>query len=468
MSSWDIVVIAIGAMIGWGWVVSSGSWITTGGVGGAILGFVIGGVMVFFIGLTYAELTSAMPKCGGEHVFSMRAFGPNTSFVCTWGIILGYIGVICFESCTIPLCISYIFPGFLQGYLYTIAGFDVYASWVVSAALIAVVITYINIRGIKLAALFQKIMTVIIFLVGIFMIVTGLFMGDASNVSENLFVGEDAWTMVSGMMAVAMLTPFFYIGFDVIPQAAEEIKVPFQKIGKIMVFSIVMAIAFYVFVILAVGLLMDGDQIVSSMQGTGLTSVDAIMNAFSSEALADVVIIGGLCGLITSWNSFLIGGSRAMFAMGESNMIPRVFAKMHPRYRTPVYALLLIGILSIITPMFGREMLTWVVNVANMGCCVAYFIVGISFMRLRRKLPDMERPYKVRHANLVGVAAICMSGFMILMYIIPNTGSTLGFHEWIILIAWCLLGILFAGYSKMKYGDRFGKSESGECMGGED
>ena len=76
LSSWDILVIAFGAMIGWGWVVSSGSWITTGGVGGAALGFVIGGIMVFFVGLTYAELTSAMPQCGGEHVFSHRAMGP--------------------------------------------------------------------------------------------------------------------------------------------------------------------------------------------------------------------------------------------------------------------------------------------------------------------------------------------------------------------------------------------------------
>ena len=67
-SAWDILVIAFGAMIGWGWVVSSGGWIQKGGVLGAALGFVVGGVMIFFVGLTYAELTAAMPQCGGEHV----------------------------------------------------------------------------------------------------------------------------------------------------------------------------------------------------------------------------------------------------------------------------------------------------------------------------------------------------------------------------------------------------------------
>ena len=74
-SAWDILVIAFGAMIGWGWVVSTGNWIEKGGVLGAALGFCLGGVMIFFVGLTYAELTAAMPQCGGEHVFSYRAMG---------------------------------------------------------------------------------------------------------------------------------------------------------------------------------------------------------------------------------------------------------------------------------------------------------------------------------------------------------------------------------------------------------
>ena len=82
-SAWDILVIAFGAMIG-----SSGTWIDAGGVVGAALGFAIGGVMIFFVGLTYAELTAAMPQCGGEHVFSYKAMGATGSFICTWAIVL--------------------------------------------------------------------------------------------------------------------------------------------------------------------------------------------------------------------------------------------------------------------------------------------------------------------------------------------------------------------------------------------
>lgn len=76
-------MIAFSAMIGWGWVISTGDWINRGGALGAAIGFALGGIMIFFVGLTYAELTAAMPQCGGEHVFSYKAMGATGSFVCT-------------------------------------------------------------------------------------------------------------------------------------------------------------------------------------------------------------------------------------------------------------------------------------------------------------------------------------------------------------------------------------------------
>ena len=141
----DLIYLAFGAMIGWGWVVASGGWIESAGVLGTVLGFIIGGLMIYFVGLTYAELTTAMPKSGGEHVFSYRAFGPKGSYMCTWAIILSYVGVVCFEACSLPTIIQYIFPEFLQGYLYTVAGFKVYASWLAVAVISALLITYVNI-----------------------------------------------------------------------------------------------------------------------------------------------------------------------------------------------------------------------------------------------------------------------------------------------------------------------------------
>ncbi len=231
-NAWDILVIAFGAMIGWGWVVSSGGWIQKGGVLGAAIGFVLGGIMIFFVGLTYAELTAAMPQCGGEHVFSYRAMGSNGSFICTWAIVLGYVGVTCFEACAFPTILTYLWPGFLKGYLYTVAGFDIYASWLIVAIIVAFLIMIINIFGAKTAAILQTILTIIIGGAGILLIVASVINGSVDNLNGQMFAGTSTGGGIKAVLSVAVLSPFYFIGFDVIPQAAEEINVPPKKIGK--------------------------------------------------------------------------------------------------------------------------------------------------------------------------------------------------------------------------------------------
>lgn len=456
LSAWDILVIAFGAMIGWGWVVSTGDWIQKGGVAGAMLGFVIGGIMVFFVGLTYAELTSAMPQCGGEHVFSFKAMGPIGSFICTWAIVLGYVSVVCFEACALPTIITYLYPDFLQGYLYSVAGFDIYASWLAVAIIVSVLITYINIIGAKTAAILQTVLTVVIGGVGILLIASAALTGNSANLDNQIFMGASTGDMLKSTLAVAVMTPFYFIGFDVIPQAAEEITVSLKKIGRILILSIVLAVLFYALIIGGVGYVMNNSAIALSMKSAGgLVTADAMAVAFGSSMMAKVLIIGGLCGIITSWNSFLIGGSRAMYSMAESYMIPRIFAKLHEKYKTPINALLLIGLLSVIAPFFGRKMLVWVVDAGNFGCCLAYCLVSVSFIILRTKEPDMARPYKVRHYKIVGICAVIMSGFMVAMYMIPGSGAALVPQEWAMVLGWSILGVMFGGFCKAQYGVNF-------------
>ena len=457
LSSKDILVIAFGAMIGWGWVISTGDWIHRGGVLGAAIGFALGGIMIFFVGLTYAELTAAMPQCGGEHVFSYKAMGAVGSFICTWGIILGYVGVVCFEACAFPTIVSYIFPRFLKGYLYTVAGFDIYASWLALAVATAALMTFINILGAKTAAIVHTILTAIIFSVGVLLIVTSTVRGDIGNLMPQLFAGRGNQSAISHVMHVAVMTPFFFIGFDVIPQAAEEIQGSLKKIGKILIMSIIMAVAFYALVIIAVGYLMNPSEISASMKGAGLVTADAMAKAYGTKAMADVVIIGGLCGIVTSWNSFMIGGSRAMYSMADSNMIPKAFAKLHPRFKTPVNALLLIGVISMLAPLAGRQMLVWICDAGNLGCCLAYCMVSISFLILRKKAPEMPRPYRVKHYKFVGIMAAVLSGGMVSMYLIPGSGSTLVTQEWLMAGGWALMGAVFFAINKKKYGEQFGK-----------
>ena len=455
-SSMDILMIAFGAMIGWGWVVSTGDWIGTAGVVGAMLGFILGGVMIFFIGMAYAELTPAMPECGGEHVFSMRAMGPVGSFICTWAIILGYVSVVCFEACALPTIITYVWPQFLQGYLYSVAGFDIYATWLATAIVFAVFITVINIMGAKTAAKLQNILTLAIGAAGILLIAASVVTGNPSNLEGQMFAGSGMQGMMSTIIKVAAVSPFFFIGFDVIPQAAEEINVPLKKIGKILMLSIVLGVGFYALVIFSVGYVMNGSQIAASYNGSGLVTADAMANAFHSTIMAKVLILAGMCGIITSWNSFMIGGSRAMYSMAESYMIPKFFGRLHPKTNTPYVSILVVGLLSVLAPFAGRKMLVWIVDAGNFGCILAYCMVSLSFIILHVKEPTMPRPYKVKHWKFIGAMAVLMSAIMIMLYILPGTGVTLAPQEWAMVAGWTLLGVVFFIFSKLVYKEKFG------------
>jgi amino acid transporter/cytidylate kinase len=457
MGAWDILVIAFGAMIGWGWVINSGDWITTAGFMGSIIAMLIGGVMVFFVGLTYAELTSAMPQCGGEHVFSYRAMGPTGSFVCTWMIILGYVATSAFEATALPTVITYLFPKFNQVYLYSIAGKDIYLTTILLGVGVAVLITFINIIGAKTAAILQTVLTAIIAIAGILLVVGSAINGDGANITGQMWESGTGTTLGS-VFKVACMTPFLFIGFDVIPQAAEEINVPYKKIGKIMLLSIFLAVAWYLLIIFAVCYIMPQSAIAQEMSSqNGLVSAKAIEIAFRSPLMGKVLIIGGLCGIITSWNSFLMGGSRALYSMGESLMIPKMFGKLG-KHKTPEAAIILCGIACVAAPFFGRGVLVWLVDAASFGCVIAYMFVSISFCILRKKKPEMARPYKVKAGRFVGVMAVLMAGFMTLLYIVPASFSAaLVWQEWIVVGIWLALGVFFYFYSKKKYGAEFGR-----------
>lgn len=457
MGSWDILVIAFGAMIGWGWVINSGDWITTAGFAGSMIAMLIGGTMVLFVGLTYAELTSAMPQCGGEHVFSYRAMGANGSFVCTWMIVLGYVATAAFEAAALPTVITYLFPNFNQVYLYTIAGKDIYLTSVLLGVGFAVLITYINMRGAKTAAIFQTVLTAIIAIAGILLIVGSAVNGDSSNITGQMWEASTGNTLGS-VFKVACMTPFLFIGFDVIPQAAEEIDVPYKKVGRIMLLSIFLAIAWYLLIVFAVCNIMPQSAIAQEMNSqNGLVSAKAIEIAFNSPMMGKVLILGGVCGIITSWNSFLMGGSRALYSMGEALMVPAFLGKLG-KNKTPEAALILCGIACCAAPFFGRGVLVWLVDAASFGCVIAYMFVSISFCILRKKRPDMERPYRVKFGGFVGFMAVLMAAFMTLLYIVPASFSAaLVWQEWVVVGIWLALGVVFYAYSKNKYGEEFGR-----------
>ncbi len=103
-----------------------------------------------------------------------------------------------------------------------------------------------------------------------------------------------------------------------------------------------------------------------------------------------------------SWNGFLLGASRLLYAMAASGMLPRWFGRVHPRYRTPSDAILFVGGLSVLSPLFGRQMLVWLVDAGGLAIVIAFFLVAVTFLALRRREPGMERPFTVSRGRVVG------------------------------------------------------------------
>ncbi|MFD1007967.1 MULTISPECIES: APC family permease [Oceanisphaera] len=432
LSRLDVLFLAFGAMIGWGWVVLSGNWIMEAGTLGAMIAFVLGGVLVIFVGLAYAELASAMPTTGGALIYVLRGIGYKTGFVAAWALALGYISVVSFEAVALPTVIEYIFPDYKVGFLYSIQGYDVYASWVLVGMLGSVFITVVNLMGVKFAALLQMVLTIIIGIIGLMLIFGASVNGSAQN-ADPLLIGG-----MAGVLTVAIMTPFMFVGFDVIPQTAEEMKIPPRSIGRILIVSVVAAVIWYVAIIFAVGFGLDHETLISSV----LPTADAMSHVFGHNAFGIILILGGVAGIITSWNSFIIGGSRILCAMAERKMIPAWFSRRHARYHTPVNAIVFIGTLSTLAPLLGRPMLIWLVDAGGLAIVLAYALVAVAFVRLRRSEPDMERPFRAGKSSAIGWAAVFFSILFVALYLPGMPAALLWPYEWLIFAGWWGVGLL--------------------------
>jgi amino acid transporter len=294
-----------------------------------------------------------------------------------------------------------------------------------------VLISFINYIGVKSSAIVQTTVTLLVLAAGVLLFSGALFEGSAANM-EPLFV--DGW---NGVVAVAVMAPFMFVGFDVIPQAAQEIHLPARSIGRVLMGSIAMALAWYCLVLLAVSALLFS----SGIDPSSLATAQASTAAWGPLG-GHLLVLGGVGGIITSWNAFVVGGSRAIYAMANDGMLPAWLGRLHPKYRTPANAILAIGLLSAAAPFFGRKFLVWIVDSGSFAVVIAYMLVAISFLRLRKNEPGMERPFRLRHGKPIGWAALLGSTGLLFLYL-PGSPSALAWPvEWAIVLLWFVIGDL--------------------------
>lgn len=418
-------------MIGWGWVALTGNWVDRGGTIGAVLAFVIGAVLCIFVGLTYCELTPALPYSGGELVFTYKALGYHGAWFSGWMIAFAYIGVAAWEGPALVTAIDYLITIPRYGYLWTIAGFDVYATWLLIPVCVGSLLCVINTKGIKISTIFQAVVTTILAVGGIgFAIISGM-----NGSMENM---KPLFTSTNGMFSVVLAVPAMFVGFDVIPQVAEEMNLPLKKIPAAIVASILLAAGWYIMIILASSFAAPNEI----LGREGLSVVNAVNYAANNPIAGKLIVVTAIMGILSSWNGFIIGATRVLYSMGRAKMLPDFFGKLHKKYHTPGNAIVFIGIITILTPLLGKNSLGWFVDASAFGTVIAYLMVAISFVILRRTCKDLPRPFRVKHGMIVGMIAVMISLFFVSLYL-PVGSSSLSGVEWVIVGVWVGSGMLF-------------------------
>lgn len=432
---WSTLTLGVGAMVGFGWVTLVGGWIESAGSLGATLAFVVGGFMMAIVSLVYAELVAAMPKAGGEHNYIIRAMGPRWSFIGSWAITGGYATVVAFEAVALPRAIDYVVD-LEHVHLWTVSGSEVYLVWALVGSVVAVLITLINILGVKVAGGVQMFVVIFLFAIGALQIVGAFTGGEGANF-EPFFTGG-----AGGFFAVLIVVPFLFVGFDVIPQAAEEVNIPPRKVGNISFISVLIAAAWYIMIVLTVSSALTHEE----MAGSSLPAADAMGALFGNQFFANLMVAAGVAGIVTSWNSLQLGASRLMFSLARGGMLPAWFGKLHPKYGTPANALIVLGAIAMIAPFFGASALGWIVDAGSPMIVIAYLLVSISFVILRLREPRMERPLRIggkgKFGVIIGGLSIAITAFLASLYL-PGMPAGIGIESWLIFGIWWIVGAVF-------------------------
>lgn len=423
LSRWDLLAIGIGAVIGWSWIIYAGIWSSAGGTVGGLIGFAIAGVLCTFVGLAYAELTSAFPRAGGDVVFAYEGIGETAGIITAWAMILLWVGLVMIETQMFPVIMEGLgIPIPKWGAMYVVAGQQVYLSYILISLIGNAFFAFANFKGAKLSGTIQTAAVLILLVAAVFFMAGGLTLGNPTNILPY-------FTDNKGIITIMLMLPAFLAGFNAIPQASEEGAVSPNVLGKLVVFTVWGSVLFYLLIV--IGLAFAAPAAVRS--GEGLVVAQAVDLIFNGNPIARTfVVFASLLGMLTTWNASYIAGSRLLYGLGRACIIPTVMSRINEKYRTPSVAIFTLFIISTLFTFFGTSRIIYVgiVDVFSLFLVVAWFLVSVSFLRLRTTRPDLERPYKVGAGKLVGWIAVLFSFAYFLIYT-PLGPAGLPTHEWI-------------------------------------
>jgi len=443
----DYVALGFGVMIGVGWVVYAGQWVLSGGSLGALLAFIVGGVLLIPIGKCYAELTSAMPVTGGEIAFVYRAYGRPWAFLAAWALSLSYISITPFETIAIGSMTEAIFPSLATRPIYHVNGDAISWTTIIAGLAAGCWVIWLHRRGTADIVRFQRLTVYGLIATAIAFCGIAVWNGQLDHF-QPLFVGDDnLWVAaLSSIVSVIVVVPFFLAGFDCIPQAAEEsMQIERRSLGTAIIVAIIIGTIFYVLIIVALSMTASRDAILAiEAQGHKLPMAEIFRIAFGHEWLAKLVLITGLLGLISSLNGFFMASTRLIFALGRGGFIPGWFSELDSVRRTPMNAVHFVGVIALTGPFLGTAGLSLIVSSSSFTFIAVLFLTSLSAYKLRQTAPEMTRPYKVSIRTIY--LAILVASALLALMLLPGSPGQLGAAEFVWVSLWMLIGFVFYRY----------------------
>ena len=423
----DVFSIVLGSIIGWGSFMLPGTkFLNEAGVINTAIGLFLGALFIIIIQSSYYVMLENHNDEGGEFSFTYKHCGRNHGFIVGWFLLLAYLTIIPLNGTAFPLVIRKIFGDLFQfGYLYSIAGYEIYIGEIILSNLVILLFAYINIKGIKESARVQNFIALTLVTL-VFTVFTIMFVKvDRSNFLRNYIYNYKF--EIGEVLKIFAITPFAFVGFDNIPQICKEYDFGAKTASLIAILSVLIGATIYSILNLTTGLVYSPEEALALDWALG-TGVLATIGKFGF-----LLLVITLSAAVTSGiNGFMISTSKLMGSISNHNMVPKKYSYIN---ENGVYknAILFATTISLIAPWFGREVILWIVDMSSLGAAIAYLYVCIIAFRIGDTILR-------KIMSLLGIIASLLT---ILLLLIPASPAALGRESLIALGLWIILGTIF-------------------------
>ena len=431
LDSLEYFTFAFGSMVGVGWLVIMDDWLGRGGPGGAMLGFLICGVLLIPIARTYGRLVRDIPDAGAEVAYAEGVFPPFAGFAIGWVMVLAYAIVCPWEAVAIGNLLARVFPAINSGALYTIAGKTIFAPRLIVGLGLTAVIALVNYRGIRQSGRVQDVTTIGLLVCFVVFAALGFVHGDPARV-EPLFARPGTLGALLSILLVVQIVPYFMTGFESVSKASEEARPGFdpRHFGRAMTLAVVVGAAFYVLVIGAVAFVFPWRDLVTQHLGTEA----AFARAFGSPLIARLILAAAFLSLFKVFNGNFVAATRLLFALGRRRLIHPALGTTHARYGTPAAAIGLMALFTAAGAFLGDALLIPITEVGSLAAGVGWCAACLAFVARQR---STQSP-----GILLAWVGTGVSLVIILMKVIPVVPGSFRPVEWIALGGWCGLGLM--------------------------